>query len=105
MAELVFWQNGDTGKKVKEAIEASFNNINNQLNLLSRIAVFDFKVSDWNGGRIFIDYSIYSKQNPCVDVYIKNVNRYSPVYGGYEILSNSIELLSDMPYEGRVVIR
>ena len=104
MAELVFWQNGDTGKKVKEAIEASFNNINNQLNLLS-ITAFDFKISDWKDGKITIDYSVYSKQNPCVDLYIKSSNKYSLVYGGYEILSNSIELLSDMPYEGRVVIR
>ena len=105
MAQLVFWKNGDSGKTVKEAIETSLNNINEQVNQLSRMYVYDFKLSDWNNGKIVIDYSVYLRQNPCVDLYIKSENGYSLVYGGYEIMQNGIELQSDMPYEGKVVIR
>lgn len=105
MAELVFWQNGDSGKTVQKAIETSFKNINEQLNQVSNVCVFDFKKSDWNSGKIIIAYSSYLRQNPCIDLYIKNNNGYSFVYGGYEITEDGIELQSDLAYEGRVVIR
>ena len=109
MAELVFWQNGDSGKTVKNAIETSFKNVNEQLSQLSQkhdsSYVFDFAVSDWNNGKITIDYSAYLKQNPCVHLYIKNGNKYSFVCGDYIITASGIELQSDLAYEGRVVIR
>ena len=105
MAELVFWQNGDSGKTVQQAIETSFKYINDQLNRVSNVYVLDFKTSDWNDGKIIIGYSEHLKLNPSVDLYVKNGNGYSLVYGGYEITSGDIELQSDLAYEGRVVIR
>ena len=105
MAELKSWQNGSKGSEVKEIIETNFANINAQLNQIANYYVQSFTTSDWNKGTIFINYSTYLKQNPCVDLYIKNGNGYSFVYGGYEIKNNGIELQSDMAYDGKVVIR
>ena len=60
---------------------------------------------DWNSGVITINYSEYKKANPCVEVYMRTDNGYSPVYGGYAFTDDGIELQSDMPYNGKVVIR
>lgn len=105
MAEIFQWQNGDKGSKVKKIIETNFENINAQMSEISRISTYNFTLNSWNDGRIFIAQSLYSKETPCVDVYIKDENGYSLVYGGYKILNNGIELQSDIPYEGKVVIR
>ena len=105
MANLEFWQNGDSGYKVQKVIENNFKNINDQVNNISKNYVLDFKSSDWKNGVIFINNSSYLKQNPCVELYIKRGTKYSLVYGGYEITNSGIELQSDIAYEGRVVIR
>lgn len=105
MAEINEWQNGANGKTVKNVIDSNFKNLNNQLNQLSNGYVYGFKPSDWENGVIVIDYAKYLKDNPRVDLYIKNNSSYSFVYGGYEIRQDRIELHSDIPYEGKVVIR
>lgn len=105
MAEIGKWQYGDNGKKVKEIIDTNFANINEQVNQLTNRWEYKFKASDWIDGKITLAYSQYKKINPCVDLYIESSNGYSLVYGGYEILSKGIELQSDMPYAGKVVVR
>lgn len=105
MAKIDKWIFGDNGETVKNIIDSNFANINEQLNHLANRWEFCFKTSDWEDGKISIDYSQYKKINPCVDLYIKNDSGYSFVYGGYEIKANGIELQSDMPYEGKVVVR
>ena len=105
MAEIKKWNYGDTGKTVKDIIDTNFANLNEQVNQLTNRWEHSFKASDWVDGLIKIAYSQYKKINPCVDLYIKNGDGYSFVYGGYEIKDNGIELQSDMPYEGKVVIR
>lgn len=105
MAEIKKWDYGDRGKTVKNIIDANFANLNEQVNQLTNRWELGFKTSDWVDGVIKIAYSQYKKINPCVDLYIKSNGGYSFVYGGYEIKDNGIELQSDMPYEGKVVIR
>lgn len=105
MAEIKKWQYGDNGKTVKEIIDANFDNLNTQMSQLTNRWEREFKTEDWKDGVIRIAYSEYKKVNPCVDLYIKRDNALSFVYGGYEINGNYIELQSDMPYEGKVVIR
>lgn len=105
MAKIDKWQYGDNGKTVKNIIDANFANLNEQVNRLSVRWEYHFKPSDWGNGVISLAYSQYKKINPCVDLYIKTENGYSLVYGGYEIKANSIELQSDLAYEGKVVIR
>ena len=105
MAEIHEWQNGDNGGIVKKIIDSNFRNINTQLNRMSYEYVYSFTLSDWKNGEIVIDYSSYSKDNPCVNLYIKTKTGYSLVYNGYEITSAGIKLQSDIAYEGKVVIR
>lgn len=105
MAKIERWRFGDNGETVKNIIDANFANLNEQVNQLTNRWEYHFKPSDWVNGTIHISYSQYQKTNPCVDLYIKSNNGYAFVYGGYEIKSDGIELQSDMPYEGKVVIR
>ena len=105
-AKISGWANGDSGLHVRGVIDQNFNNLNNCISKLSHVCIALFTKSDWNSaGIIHIDYKQYNKPNPCVDLYIKNGNSYSLVCGGYEVNDYGIRLLSDMPYEGKVVIR
>ena len=72
---------------------------------MNAVYVKDFIVSEWESGAISISQSEYNKETPHIEVYIKNEDGYAVVYGGYEIKNYGIELQTDMPYEGRVVIR
>jgi hypothetical protein len=105
MAKIDQWRYGDSGETVKKIIDANFANLNDQVNQLTNRWEYDFKISDWVDGKISLAYSQYKKINPCVDLYIKSNSGYSPVYGGYEVKPNGIELQSDLAYEGKVVIR
>ena len=99
------WNNGDRGETVKKIIDNNFEILDARVAKLADTRVIPFSTSDWNNGVIFIEYSRYNKQNPCVDLYIKNDSGYLYVYGGYEINNDGIRLLSDMAYNGKVVIR
>ena len=63
------------------------------------------KPTAWEDGIIQIDYAKYNKQNPRVDLYIKQDSGYEIVFGGYVIEGDNIKLCSDIAYEGKVVIR
>ena len=105
MAIINQWRYGDNGKSVKEIIDSNFENLNTQLNQISSRWEYEFKPSDWTDGVIRFYYSQYKKINPCVDLYIKTGDGYGLVYGGYIIKEDRIELQSDIPYEGKVVVR
>lgn len=111
------WVNGERGSKVKQIIDGNFDildkrtiKIKEDISKLNPL-IIDFAVSDWvfsdnsKTHTISIPHEVYNKTNPCVEVYIKNEDGYSFVYAGYIIKESSIDLQSDMPYEGRVVIR
>lgn len=102
---MSLWKTGDSGERVREAIEREFDRLNKRIDQGTPPKVMDFKLSDWDGGTIFIAQSEYNKAYPCVDLYMKLNGVYSLVLGGYSYNSGGIELQSDIPYEGRVVIR
>ena len=99
------WENGEKGGVVKKIIDENFKSLDSRMKQVEKIYVKEFTSSDWNSGIILIQYSEYVKQNPCIDLYRKNSNGYSTVFGGYEIKDYGIELQSDMAYDGKVVIR
>lgn len=113
------WTNGAKGSDVRRIIDNNFDTLDKRTIELDkrmteldrttsdRTAVYvkDFVVSEWVSGIITIKQSEYNKTNPCIELYVKNGDNYSIVYGGYEVNKYGIELQSDMPYEGRVVIR
>lgn len=111
------WANGAKGSEVKHVIDKNFDildkrtiKINNDILTLNTISL-NFVVSDWGfvedikSYTISIPYTDYNKENPFVEVYIKDGDGYSAVCGGYKIKEHGIELQSDIPYEGRAVIR
>ena len=111
------WVNGATSLDVKRVIDNNFNildkrteKINNDVLKLSPLDV-NFIESDWSftentkAYTISIPYANYNKESPCVDVFIKNKDEYSLVYGGYILEKDGVTLQSDIPYEGKVVIR
>ena len=111
------WINGAKGSDVKQVIDNNFDildkrteKINNDVLRLNPICV-NFVASDWifvegiKTYTISIPYTDYNRENPCVDVFIKNENEYSLVYGGYILEKDGIKLQSDIPYEGKVVVR
>ena len=113
------WVNGAKGSDVKSVIDKNFDildkrtkKINEDIsNLKPSNIVRSFVAPDWafNDGlktyALSIPYVDYNKESPCVDVYIKSDNGYSFVYGGCIIGEQEIVLQSDIPYEGKVVIR
>ena len=105
MAQIDRWNYGDSGQRVKEIIDANFDNLNNQIGQMATRWEKYFTKADWVNGTIFLPYSDYKKLSPCIDLYIKNDGGYSFVYGGYEIKSDGVELQSDISYEGKVVVR
>ena len=102
------WNNGDSGKVVKKIIDNNFSTLYTSISQIknnSEKCVIYFLASDWSDdGKLFIEYSKYNKLNPFVDLYIKNGNSYSFVFGGCEVTNDGIELQSDMAYDGKVVI-
>ena len=103
------WENGAKGSDVKKIIDGNFDNLDIRLKEVAKQAtsvyIKEFITSDWTSDVITIKYSEYNKLNPCVELYIKDNNGYSVVFGGYTINDYGIELQSDMAYEGKVVIR
>ena len=125
------WVNGEKGSKVKSVIDNNFDvldkrtsNMNNNIQKINdniqeinkhmlNLDPYDrtFVASDWVFDEdlkryiIFIPSTAYNKSIPHVEVYLKNEDGYSIVYGGYKIYNNGVNLLADIAYEGRVLIR
>lgn len=111
------WINGAKASEVKRVIDDNFDildkrtvKVNNDISKLIPLGK-DFVASDWVFAEklktytISIPYANYNKENPCIEIYVKSKDGYSLVYGGYIISESGIELQSDIPYEGKVVIR
>lgn len=99
------WRNGDSGETVKKVIDSNFDLLERRINQNATAYLEDFLISDWVAGIISIDYSKYNKTNPCVNLYIKTDKGFEPVLGGYAVTKKGIEIWSDIPYEGRVVVK
>ena len=111
------WANGAKGLDVKRVIDNNFDILDKRTqglsNNISNLKPLDvnFVVSDWTFDEsiktyiISIPYTDYNRENPCVEIYIKNSGDYSVVYGGHTVGEYGVKLQSDMPYEGKVVIR
>lgn len=102
------WANGAKGEEVKRIIDENFDFLEKSINQFAKVYVKDFTQADWGSGAgsIYIPFSEYNKETPFVELFIKNAkNQYSTVYGGYTVDKNGVLLQSDIPYEGRVVIR
>lgn len=111
------WVNGAKGSDVKSVIDNNFDvldkrtvKLNDSISKLEPISI-KFAKADWGfvdnqeTYTIFVPFAIYNKETPCVEVYLKTEKGYSTVCGGYIIEEGGVSLQSDIPYEGKVVIR
>ena len=65
-----------------------------------------FIASDWIGNSINIPFELHEIPEPIVQMYIIHNDSYEVVVGGIEIDENSnVILSSDMPFDGKVVIK
>lgn len=62
--------------------------------------------SDWTNNEITINFSTHLISNPVVQLFIKDGNNYSPVIGGISVDNDfNIVLSTDIPFEGKVVVK
>ena len=98
------WNNGDSGKVVKETIEYNFNLLSKRLD--ERCFTKSFVTTDWKNGIITVSYYEHRISPPSAHVLMLNNGRYVDVYGGYYIdAENNVCLQSDIPFDGKVVIK
>ena len=102
--DLKKWSSGASGKDVREAIEYNFNILKQRLD--NRTYQKTFTISDWKDGVIFIDYYEHRILTPSPHVMILQDGKYVDVYGGYYIDDKDcVYLQSDIPFDGKVVIK
>ena len=66
----------------------------------------DISIDDWVGNTINILFNQHGVENPVVQLLIKSGDSFTPVLGGVEVDStNNVTLLTDLPFNGRVVIK
>ena len=66
----------------------------------------DISINDWMNNSINILFEQHGIENPVVQLFMKSENSLIPVLGGVEIDSNNSVILStDLPFDGKVVIK
>ena len=102
--ELRKWENGARGDYVKEVVDYNFQFLNDRITKRSYSKTFT--ASDWRNGTIYIDYYEHRFESPIIQVTMLYNGNYVDVYGGYYTDSNNnVYLQSDIPFDGKVVIK
>lgn len=102
MMVIKTWRNGAQGAEVKSIIDYNFNILLKALKKYTQ----DINVDDWTDNSIFIPFSKHNIENPTVQLFIKDNDSFSPVFGGVKIDSEyNITLSTDLTFSGRVVVR
>lgn len=71
-----------------------------------RVTTITITYDSWSDGQISIPYISHLIKNPIVSMYIDDSQSYELVLGGVNVDSNgNITISSDLPFNGRVVIR
>ena len=96
------WRNGAKGREVKSIIDYNFNVASKVLKKYTQ----DIGTGDWTDNSIFIPFSKHGIENPTVQLFIKYDNSFNPVLGGVKIDSEyNITLSTDLPFDGRIVVK
>ena len=62
--------------------------------------------TDWVNNEITINFPTHLITNPIVQLFIKDDNSYTPVIGGVSVDNSfNITLSTDMPFNGKVVVK
>ena len=66
----------------------------------------NISVNDWAGNSINILFDQHGVENPVVQLLMESGGSFIPVIGGVEVDSaHNITLLTDLPFDGKVVIK
>ena len=96
------WRNGAKGAEVRDIIDYNFNIISKALKKYTQ----DIAINDWIDSAIDIPFSKHGIENPTVQLFIEDGGSFSPVLGGVKIDSEyNITLSTDLPFDGRVVVK
>ena len=96
------WRNGAKGGEVKNIIDYNFNVVSKALKKYT----LNINAGDWIDNSISILFSKHGIENPTVQLFIKVDDSFTPVLGGVEIDSeHNIILTTDLPFDGKVVIK
>ena len=96
------WRNGAQAKEVKAVIDYNFNATSKALKKYAQ----DIDVDDWTDNSIFVPFIKHGIENPTVQLFIESDDSYVAVLGGVKIDSDyNITLSTDLPFNGRVVVK
>ena len=96
------WINGAKGLEVKNAIDYNFNVVSKAIRKYTQ----NIGVDDWVDNGISIPFSMHGVESPNVQLLIEFDGSYVPALGGVEIDSEyNITLSTDLPFNGKVVVR
>lgn len=96
------WRNGAQGAEVKNVIDYNFNILSKALKKYTQ----DINANDWIDNIIDIPFSKHGVENPTVQLFIEDDGSFSLVLGGIKIDSEyNIILSTDLPFDGRVVVK
>ena len=96
------WRNGAKGGEVKNIIDYNFNVASKALKKYTQ----NISVSDWIDNGISVPFSKHGIENPTVQLFMTYDDSFEPVLGGVKIDSEyNITLSTDLPFDGRIVIR
>lgn len=96
------WKNGAKGEEVKNIIDYNFNTLSKSIKKYTQ----NIGANDWIDNVISIPFSKHGIENPTVQLLIENSGSFSSVIGGVKMDSEyNVILSTDLPFDGRVVIR
>lgn len=96
------WKNGAKGEEVKKVIDYNFNT----LSKFAKKYTQSIDSNDWIDNVISIPFSKHGIENPTVQLLIDNGGSFTTVIGGVKMDSeHNVILSTDLPFDGRVVIR
>lgn len=102
MVMIKTWRNGAKGEVVKNIIDYNFNTLSTAL----KKYIQNIDANDWVDNSISIPFGRHGIENPIVQLLIKDNNSFAPVLGGVKIDSEyNVILSTDLPFDGRIVIK
>ena len=104
---LKTWRNGAKASEVKNVIDYNFNVILKFLTSKGYAKYMrDISVSDWMDNSISIPFSKHGIESPFVQLFIEVDGSFDVVLGGVKIdPEHNITLSTDLPFDGKVVVK
>ena len=102
MVMIKTWRNGAKGEVVKNIIDYNFNTLSTAL----KKYIQNIDANDWVDNSISIPFGKHGIENPTVQLFVKSDDSFDIVFGGVKVDSEyNVTLSTDLPFDGRVVVK